>query len=249
MKTRCVRMLPALALVGLGAAAAHGQETVVPVYQEPHHRMVFESPSARILDVQVRPGETSGYHTHDSPILYVQLSSSQLRTEALGVPPAAPPAGRGRGAGRAGPAAAPPRPGRVSSTTSYVEQPVTHRITNVGDQLFRLIAVLTRLPGDDAVTPEEAGFSGAPEFANHWYRAYRFELAAGGATPMHHHTTPVVIVQVAEGRAVGAGASRFELTAPGTWAYFDAADAHQVRNTGAGAVEFVEVEVRSGRSQ
>lgn len=230
------------------AVAAAAQETVVPVYEEPHHRMVFESPSTRILDVQVRPGETSLYHTHDSPILYVQLSQSPLRVEVLGEPSPPPAAGRrgNRNAGAGPPrAAAPPRPGRVSSTTSYVEHPVTHRITNVGDRLFRLIAVLTRLAGDESTTPAEAGFTATPEFTNHWYRAYRLSLAPGDATPEHRHLAPVVIVQVTDGRATSDGAASYELTGPGTWAYFDPGAAHTVRNDGTAPVEIVEVEVRT----
>jgi len=248
MTRRRFRTLPALAGVWLAVAVLQGQETVVPVYEEPHHRMVFESPSTRILDVQVRPGETSLYHTHDSPILYVQLSQSQLRVETLGQPPAAPPAGR-RGnpapAAAAGGNPAPPRPGRVSSTTSYVEQPVTHRITNVGDRLFRLIAVLSRLPGDESATAADAGFSGTPEFTNHWYRAYRFTLEPGGTGPEHRHTAPVVIVQVTDGQAVATGAERHELTEAGKWAYFDPGTPHTIRNVGGAPVDMVEVEVRA----
>ena len=249
MKVRRLYPLSGLALAWLAAAVVQGQEKVVPVYDEPHHRMVFEAPSLRILNVRVEPGQTSGYHTHDSPILYVQLSSSQLRTETLGPAPAGPPQGRGRGAPPAQAAGqnGPPRPGRVSSTTSYVERPVTHRITNVGDRLFWLIAVLTRLPGDESVTPEAAGFAGTPEFVNRWYRAYRFEVAPGAATTKHRHGAPVVIVQVTEGRAVGEGAGRYDLTEAGQWAYFDAGDEHEVRNTGGTPVELVEVEVRQGR--
>ena len=60
------------------------EEPVVPVYHEPHHRQVFQYGSTRILDVQVPPGDTSWYHTHDSPILYVTLSAGQIRTQNLG---------------------------------------------------------------------------------------------------------------------------------------------------------------------
>lgn len=248
MSTRRYRRLQLLALVLTGAAVLRGQEKVVPVYHEPHHRMVLESPSARILDVQVRPGQTSYFHTHDSPILYVQLSSSPLRVETLGEDPPARPAGRPAATPRqpppGGSAEAPPRPGRVSSTTSYVERPVTHRITNMGDGLFRLIAVLTRLPGGESTTPEAAGFTLTPELANRWYRAYRFSLAPGETTTSHRHTAPAVVVQVTAGRAAGAGATRYELTEAGRWAYFEAGEDHELANTGEAAVEFVEVEVR-----
>jgi quercetin dioxygenase-like cupin family protein len=243
--------LLALVLTGVltGAVVVRGQEEAVPVYHEPHHRMVLESSSVRILDVQVRPGQTSYFHTHDGPILYVQLSSSPLRVEALGEDPPARPAGRPAAAPRQPPpggSAEAPTSGRVSSTTSYVERPVTHRITNTGDGLFRLIAVLARLPGDESTTAEAAGFTLTPELTNRWYRAYRFSLAPAETTTKHRHTAPAVVVQVTPGRAAGAGATRYELTDVGRWAYFEAGEDHELANTGEAAVEFVEVEVRQG---
>ena len=59
-------------------------ESVVPVYHEPHHRQVFVSGTTRILDVQVPPGDTSWYHTHAEPILYVIFSNGTLRTQPIG---------------------------------------------------------------------------------------------------------------------------------------------------------------------
>jgi hypothetical protein len=55
----------------------------------------------------------------------------------------------------------------------------------------------------------------------------------------------VVIVQVTEGRAVGEGARRYDLTEAGQY-YFEAGDEHEVRNAGGTPVELVEVEVRQG---
>ena len=51
---------------------------------------------------------------------------------------------------------------RVTSTTSYVEQPVTHRIQNVGTSFFHLIAVLNQTSGEDATTPRAYGLDYEP---------------------------------------------------------------------------------------
>ena len=37
---------------------------------------------------------------------------------------------------------------------------------------------------------------------------------------------------------------KFELNAPGQWAYFDAGDRHEVANVGTGRIEVIEIEVR-----
>jgi hypothetical protein len=37
---------------------------------------------------------------------------------------------------------------------------------------------------------------------------------------------------------------KFELNEPGQWAFFDASDAHEIKNTGDVQLQFVEVEMR-----
>ena len=229
------------------AASLPKGEAVVPVYHEPHHRQVFVSGTTRILDVQIPPGDTSWYHTHADPILYVIFSNGTLRTQPLGEDWG----GRGRGnanaeggapAGRGNQPAGPAI--RVTSTTAYFEQPVTHRVQNVGTQIFHVVGVTSATAGDTSGTESGAGFPGKPELTNRWFRAYRFSLAPGQSTPSHRHTVPSVVVQTSDGTAVAAGAMKFDLNESGRWAYFEAGDAHDLKNLGDAPLEFVEVEVR-----
>ena len=240
--TRALGLVAALAAGGAIPLLAIAQEEAVPVYHEPHHRMVFQSGFTRILDVQVPPGDTSLFHSHDSPILYVTLSASTLKTQLPGQDWSVPGrGGRGGGANAGSPSS---QGARISSTTSYVQQPVTHRISNVGDRLFHLVAVINESKGNDASTPTDAGFSGAPELTNRWFRAYRFSLAPGESTARHRHTTPAVLVATTDGRAVAAGPMTWELNEAGRWAWFDAGVPHDIRNAGDARIELVEVEVR-----
>ena len=39
-----------------GCQRTAGKSGVVPVHQEPRHRLVFDSPGTRMLDVQIPPG-------------------------------------------------------------------------------------------------------------------------------------------------------------------------------------------------
>jgi uncharacterized protein (DUF885 family)/quercetin dioxygenase-like cupin family protein len=218
-------------------------ESVVPVYHEPHHRMVFAAGTTKILDGQVPPGDTSWFHTHAEPILYVTLSASQQRTQVLGQEWGGG-AGRGAGAPAAGRGNAPIGAAvRVTSTTSYFDQPVTHRIKNVGDRLFRFIVVTNASAGDESAA-DGAGFTGKAELANRWFRAYRVTLAPGEATGSHRHTTESVIIQTSDGRALAVGPMTFELGEQGRWAWFDSGKVHEIRNVGPVPIEFVEVEVR-----
>jgi quercetin dioxygenase-like cupin family protein len=245
---------------------------VVPVYHEPHHRQVFQKGPVRILDLQIPPGDMSWFHSHEAPVLYVTLGTSATRTQNLGGewsgggargarPGGGAPATEGRGApaGAAPPAGAPPagaqpagRAGggrgagapRATSTTSYAQQPVTHRLENVGTGLFRAMVVINETPGDETATEQAAGFDAKPELTNRWFRAYRLTLAPGQKTPPHRHRAPVAIFQATPGKGLGAGPMTFEFNEPGQWAYFDADAPHEVSNVGSGPLELIEVEVR-----
>lgn len=243
MGRRIRQAVMAVAVAGTcGAGVAWTQDLVVPVYREPRHRQVFESGTTRILDVQVHPGDTSLFHTHAEPILYVNFGNTQLRTQTYGQDWPAPAPDRGTAAAPARPATPGPAV-RVMSTTSYVEKPVTHRIQNVGTSFFHLIAVLNQTAGDEATASQAAGFTGTPEMTNRWYRAYRFTLAPG-ETARHRHAAPAVVVQTTDGQAVATAARTWGLNWPTAWAFFDRDEAHEVRNAGRTPMELVEVEVR-----
>lgn len=237
---------------GVAAAERRPGEPVpaVPVHDEPHHRQLFQKGPVRILELQLPGGDISWFHSHEWPVLYVTLSQGQMRTQNLGEEWGG---GRAGGAGRTGgrgAAAERPNAGtgaagpRATSTTSYAERPVTHRIQNMGTSLVRAMVVVNETPGDETVSEEVAGFTAAPELSNRWFRAYRLTLDPGQTTAAHRHRAPVVIIQATAGKGLGEGAMGFEFNEPGQWAYFDADAAHEVRNVGEGTVEFIEVEVR-----
>jgi hypothetical protein len=137
----------------------------------------------------------------------------------------------------------PPLP-RISSTTSYAERPVTHRLQNIGERLFRAIGVLNETPGDETLTEQAAGFDAKPELSNRWFRAYRTAIGPGESTPQHRHKATVVVLQTSEGHGLATGPMKFELNEPGQWAFFEVGQDHVIKNTGAARLEFVEVEVR-----
>ena len=265
------------------AQSGSPDQPIVPVYHEPHHRQVFQYGPVRILDLQIPPGDMSWFHSHESPVLYVTLSTSATRTQNLGgewsgggrgggarpggapvegraaAPPGgaaaatagAPPAGAatefsvtvGAGAAGRGRGAGPQAP-RATSTTGYAQQPVTHRLENIGNGLFRAMVVINETQGDETISEQAAGFDGKPELTNRWFRAYRLTLAAGQKTAPHKHHAPVAIIQATAGKGLAAGPMKFEFNEPGQWAFFDAEADHDVRNTGDGPIELIEVEVR-----
>lgn len=211
-------------------------EKVVPVHEEPRHRLVFDSPLTKILDIQIPPGDTTLFHTHSDPILYVSISNSQMRNQTLG--------GEWPVPGAAKPQAAEPRVGRMMSTTSYAVKPLTHRVNNIGQTLFRLIGITNASAGDES-NDASIGFAAQPEISNPWFRGYR--VALGKTTQEHRHANPVAIVLVS-GRALVSGPTSKEmrLNTIGAFAWVEANESHSLRGADE-ASEVVEVEVRRPR--
>lgn len=235
----------ALLAAGAGFAQSEraGEAPIVPVYDEPHHRQLFQHGPVRIIDLQLPPGETSWFHTHESPILYVTLGVTDVRMQPLdgewtGAEPGAD------GGGVATPFEQPPEPVSATTTTSYIDEPLTHRVENVGSRLFRAVAVINATQGDAATSPQAAGFDAEPELENPWFRSYRVELGPGERSATHRHDTPVVVVQTREGQGAATGPMRFDLNEPGQWAFFEAGAEHSIRNGGDRPLEVLEIEVR-----
>jgi quercetin dioxygenase-like cupin family protein len=227
-----------LGVMTLAAQVPAGK--VVPVHEEPHHRQVFQHGPVRVLDMQLPPGEMSAFHRHDWPVLLLGISAagSQTRSQVLGQEWSS------ASATAISPATS-PRMVRPTSTTAYADKPVTHRLENLGTGVARNIVVVNESAGDESLTEQQAGFTAKPELANKWFRAYRIALSPGERTAAHQHNAPVVLVQVTDGKAVGAGAMSWEFNTPGQWAFFESGDPHAFANTGDARIELIEVEVRT----
>lgn len=239
----CILLLAAGLCLAQSSERAAGESPIVPVHDEPHHRQVFQFGPMRILDLQIPPGDLSWFHTHEWPVLYMTLSQSAARMQNLGSDWSGGGGGARGGAARGEPPPQPAAP-RATSTTGYIESPITHRIENVGDNLFRAMVVVNETQGDETRSVEEAGFEAEPELANAWFRSYRVTLEAGEATHTHAHATPVVIFQATGGNGLASGPMTFEFNEPGQWAFFDAGAEHTIRNLGDSSLQLLEIEVR-----
>ena len=60
----------------------------IPVSQEPYHRVVFENDRVRILNVLLPPADTTQYHVHSTPSVFIGLSTSHPGSQLLHQQPA-----------------------------------------------------------------------------------------------------------------------------------------------------------------
>lgn len=243
---RSERVVLAMWLVAGVASAASAQtpatqEKTVPVFEEPRHHLIVDTPSLRILDIQIPPGDTTLFHAHSSPLLYVPIASSRMRSQNLGD------GWSGGGAAPAAATAAPeaaPRPGSVFAPANYVDKGQTHRVNNVGTSLFRLIGIGNMTPGEAA---EPGASTSKPELENRWYRAERLVIAPGASAPLPPASGTVVVVMQTTGSAALDGRDWFPLNGPGDLARIDGTTPYVVRNRGTSEIEVVAVAVKGAK--
>jgi len=180
-------------------------EKILHLLQEPRHRTVHRDGDLYLLDVQVNPGDISFAHVHDQAILLTRISS-------------------GRG----------PSDGEVSANTDYASEPLTHKVSNNGPGLLRILAFVNGSKGTTSTTDQPSGFNQPPQIENPWFRSYRIELAPGESTPMQKHQQAGFIAQVSEGlvHVSRDDGITLELDARGDWEWRKANVGYSIRNAG-----------------
>src|SRR6187399_1506045 len=56
----------------------------VPVRNEPRHHNVFENEFFRILDVHLGPGDTTLYHLHNTPSVFIVFTNTNVGSQLIG---------------------------------------------------------------------------------------------------------------------------------------------------------------------
>jgi quercetin dioxygenase-like cupin family protein len=227
--------LALLALILCAAPAA--AQRIVPVHEEPRHRLVHDGEGFRVLDVRVAPGDTSWFHTHDAPITYVSIVPSTMDSQPLDG------AWSGNDADDPPPFAA----GEVAWNLSYAETgPATHRIANVGHGAFHLVAVVNSGPGESGPLAATGSAAAVVEAENPWFRISRVTLAAGDVFAWADAGRSGVGVLItgdgARVREDDGGETTIE--APGSFFVRSPGTAHEIRAAGSAPVELVLIDLK-----
>lgn len=227
------RLLFAITALATCPGLTSGQR-VVPVHDEPRHRVVHQTEDLFVLDVQIQPGDTTLFHTHATPITYVTIGTSSTDSRALGgswsgTQPRTPPPGQ---------------IGAVRGVLRYAERPLTHQVTNVGSTLFRLIAVPSLREGSER--PSTRPLSGEAAGDSQWFRYARVELEPGAPNESFTTEAPTVAVLVRAGRVALERGDGWvtSLEAAGSSAVLEEGETVQLINRGERSSTIVLVEVR-----
>lgn len=219
--------LPACLLLMTTIHAAEDTK-VVPVYEEPYHRLVFQMDDMRVFNTSIPAGDTSRFHRHENPTLYVVLNYSLMRNQNLGKEWTSPDPDRS------------PPPGALLFR-NYAEELQEHRVDNIGTEPFQVIGIINYTVGGEG----SAGIANEAKFGNQWFDAYHYRLEPGKSSTGHNHDNPVIVVQVGEGSShvLVDGRRGSVKTVKGNWSWHEAGVGHRLLNSGETDVELVEIEV------
>ncbi|MDO6432984.1 hypothetical protein Q4E93_20415 [Flavitalea sp. BT771] len=156
----------------------------VQVSEEPMHHKVFDNGWVRILDVHVPAGDTSRWHKHSTPSVFLILSDTKTGSEVRIEP-------KGRPAFT---------DGRIWFEGFY-DTPRVHRVWNEDDHEFHVIDMeLPHQPYQELGAPfADSAFHLL--FDERPVRGYRMTMAAGLVRHAGTRKGPVVIIRVGDGSA------------------------------------------------
>ena len=199
----------------------------VPAVREPHHDVKLDNRYVRVLDVTVPPYDSTLFHIHENPYVYVSIGAATLKVQVLGSSEFTD----------------------LNLTDGEVRfsAAVTHRVGNIGATSFRNITI--QIQGrDDTGGPgiRSAGpASGASVVLdNELIRVDRVALAPGQSTGPHAHVRSNLLVAVHGGdlRVEPEGQPATQLAMhPGDFDWHTGAFRHTITNVGTTHFEAIEV--------
>jgi len=151
----------------------------VPVREEPRHKNVFENGIIRVLDVHITPGDTTLFHIHETPSLFVTFSNTKTGSQEINEP-------KKEGRSTAG----------ATSYSSFTKRRV-HRVWNSDSSLFHVmdLEILTRgdVHASHPLTLPDMKLKQDEERA----RIYELKLKAKETTHLLTSSNPILIIVIA----------------------------------------------------
>ena len=232
-------LLAAMLVVTVSAlaqtAVAQSDERAVPIVQAPFHVPVFTNEYVVFLSITVPPGRNTGYHTHTSDSVSVNIEPADMTNQNFGSPEVSKPARGERG--------------RANFAGYTKDGPRTHKAANVGTTPFHNLSFILKHSGPDGFTPSlRAGVRGYTQILdNERVRGWRVVLEPGEAAGEIRQQAPGLRIVIDGGilaEIVPGQADRGMSLRAGDFLWQDAGTTRAVRNAGTTRMEFLEFELK-----
>ena len=207
-----------IATVSAGVQAI-GQETYVPLSEEPKHVPKLANETVRAVYVTLAPGESTLFHEHTADVAAVTLEGTTLENQEWESAPTVVEQATGH-----------------LSYSSYAGTSRIHRITNVGENTFHIIGVeIFSPPTSDAKPIPERDPPHELVLDNDRVRIWRLALEPGQSSSLNSVALPTVrITQVggALAESIDGGASEAKEMQLGDLQWLSVGTSVSIRNVG-----------------
>lgn len=202
----------------------------VPVSKEPRHHVVFENEKVRLLNVLLPPGDTTQYHVHSTPSVFIGFTKTRTGSQLLHKEPV-----------------------EATSTarTIWFENLTPpnikiHRVWNNDTATYHVM--------DIELLSKDSGFPQAPLTLPHaelavdkpWARAYTIELSKSEQVTIKEHQYAFLLVAINEGMITitKKGGGKNLPSQPGTFLWIKPNESFTLLNPSNAIMHFALVEIR-----
>jgi hypothetical protein len=227
-------LLPCIALLFCSSTG----QAQVPVSQEPRHHKVLDNSHVRLLNVQIPPGDTTQFHIHATPSVFVVLTDAKTGSEVVSEEDHS----------------ASPIPHYENIWfEGFYNKPRIHRVFNQDKHMFNVMDIeLTNqnyISIDLPIHQEAFHFL----FEEKPVRAYRLILSSGEKIFLEPRRADILMIQLKDSTdPVGTTAFLFRnqlahensFHKKGDFAYMESGNSIEIKNDGSGNAEFAFFELK-----
>ena len=203
----------------------------VAVSKEPRHHVVFENEKVRLLNVLLPPGDTTQFHKHSTPSVFISFTKTNTASQLIHQKPVESTSGAGS----------------VWFENLKAPNIKIHRVWNEDTAAFHVM--------DVEILAADSGFTQEPLVLPHvelalntaWARTYKIQLARSERLIVKEHTSPFVLVAINDGTItmVKKGAEQRLSLQPGTFFWIKPAEQFTLINQMNTDIRFALVEINN----
>jgi hypothetical protein len=200
----------------------------VPVSQEPMHHKILDNGHVRLLDVHIQPGDTTQFHIHSTPSVFLLLTAANTGSQVVSEED------------RSGSPI--PHYGNIWFEGFYV-QPRIHRVFNRDDHEYRVMDIeLTNkkfISIDSAIKQEAFTYL----FEEKPVRVYRLLLKPADKISIQARKADILVIQLADS-AEDIRINKKSFLLKGDWLYIPSGFPVEITNGGSVKAEFAFFELK-----
>jgi hypothetical protein len=202
----------------------------VPVSREPRHHVVFENDKVRILNVLLPPGDTTQYHVHSTPSLFISFTKTNTSWQRINEQPVS-----------------------SISVAGYIwfenlnpPHIKIHRVWNMDTSTYHVM--------DVELLAKDSGFSLKPLAIEHvhllidtpWVRTYTIKLAKNEEVTIKEQQSNFILVAINDAiiKVTGNGIAGESVAKPGQFYWIKAHDTFAVINRRDTPANFALLEIK-----